>query len=107
SDDATLLRTPDDDEAAHARVRTLLGRPLSAAAAVRIALLNNRDLQAAYNALGISEAAMVQASLPPSPTFSLSRIGSGGAFELEARLVASVLNLATLPARAEGAPERF
>ena len=107
SDDATLLRTPDDDEAAHARVRTLLGKPLSAAAAVRIALLNNRDLQAAYNALGISEAAMVQASLPPSPTFSLSRIGSGGAFEIEARLVASVLNLATLPARAEVAQDRF
>src|SRR4051794_16561078 len=107
SDEATLLRTPEDDEAAHARMRTLLGRPLTAAAAVRIALLNNRDLQAAYNGLGISEAAMVQASLPPSPTFSLSRIGSGGAFEIEARIVASVLNLATLPARAEVAQDRF
>jgi outer membrane protein TolC len=106
-DDAVALRTPEDDEAAHARVRALLGRPLSAAAAVRIALTNNRDLQAAYNALGISEAAMVQASLPPSPTFSLSRIGSGGAFEIEARLVASILNLATLPARAEVAQDRF
>src|SRR5882672_2133949 len=106
-DDAVALRTPEDDEAAHARVRALLGRPLNAAAAVRIALINNRDLQAAYNALGISEAAMVQASLPPSPTFSLSRIGSGGAFEIEARLVASILNLATLPARADVAQDRF
>lgn len=105
--DAIALRTPDDDEAAHARVRALLGRPLTAAAAVRIALVNNRDLQAAYNALGISEAAMVQASLPPSPTFSLSRIGARGAFEIEARIVASILNLATLPARAELAQDRF
>jgi outer membrane protein TolC len=107
SDNAALLRTPEDDEAAHARVRALLGRPLTAAAAVRIALLNNRDLQAAYNALGISEAAMVQASLPPSPAFSLSRIGSGGAFEIEGRIVASILDLATLPARAEVAQDRF
>ncbi|MEN3385675.1 MAG: hypothetical protein V7608_5719 [Hyphomicrobiales bacterium] len=106
-EDAVALRTPEDDEAAHARVRALLGKPLTAAAAVRIALINNRDLQAAYNALGISEAAMVQASLPPSPTFSLSRIGAGGAFEIEARLVASILNLATLPARAEVAQDRF
>jgi outer membrane protein TolC len=105
--DAIALRTPQDDEAAQARVRALLRRPLTATAAVRIALINNRDLQAAYNALGISEAAMVQASLPPNPTFSLSRIAAGGAFEIEARLVASILNLATLSARAEMAQERF
>ena len=105
--DAVALRTPEDDEATQARVRVLLARPLKAVAAVQIALLNNRDLQAAYNALGISEAVMVQASLPPSPTFSLSRIGSGGAFEIEARIVASILNLATLPARAEVAQDRF
>jgi outer membrane protein TolC len=106
-DDAVALRTAEDDEAAHTRVRALLGRPLTAAAAVRIALLNNRDLQAAYNALGISEAVMVQASLPPSPTFSLSRIGASGAFEIEGRIVASILNLATLPARADVAQDRF
>src|SRR5882724_271910 len=78
--DAIALRTPEEDVAARARVRTLLKRPLTAATAVRIALINNRELQAAYNALGISEAAMVQASLPPSPTFSLSRIATHGAF---------------------------
>jgi outer membrane protein TolC len=49
----------------------------------------------------------VQASLPPSPTFSLSRIGTRGAFEIEARIVASILNLATLPARADVAQDRF
>jgi hypothetical protein len=102
SDDAVALRTPEDDEAAHARVRALLGRPLTASAAVRIALINNRDLQAAYNALGISEAATVQASLPPSPTFSLSRIGANGAFEIEARIVASILNLANTASARRG-----
>ena len=41
---------------------------------MQIALLNNRGLQAAYNELGVAEADRVQASLPPNPTFSLSRI---------------------------------
>jgi len=105
---AGTLRTPEDAEAVRGRVKVLLKRPLSADRAVQVALLNNRDLQAAYNALGLSEAAFVQASLPPNPTFSLSRIaGSGGAFEFEARVVGSLLALAMLPARAEIAADRF
>ena len=104
---AVRLRSPADADAARAKVRTLLRQPLSADRAVQIALLNNRDLQAAYNALGLSEAAMVQASLPPNPTFSLSRIAGGGGYEIEARVVGSVLALATLPARADIAADRF
>lgn len=105
---AGTLRTPEDAEAVRGRVKVLLRQPLSAGRAVQVALLNNRDLQAAYNALGLSEAAFVQATLPPNPTFSLSRIaGSGGAFEFEARVVGSLLALATLPARAEIAADRF
>src|SRR5262245_43031158 len=65
--DAALLRTPEDAVAARDLVASLLRKPLSADNAARIALLNNRDLQASYNALGLSEAAMVQASLPPNP----------------------------------------
>lgn len=106
--DTVALRTPEDAAAARGRLKALLRQPLSADRAVQIALLNNRDLQAAYNALGLSEAAFVQASLPPNPTFSLSRIaGSGGAFEFETRVVGSLLALATLPARAEIAADRF
>jgi outer membrane protein TolC len=105
--DAVAIRTPEDAEAARARVKALLGQPLSADRAVQIALLNKRDLQAAYNTLGLSEAARVQASLPPNPTFSLSRIAGSGGFEIEARIVGSVLALATLPARADIAEGRF
>jgi outer membrane protein TolC len=105
--DVVALRTPDDAEAAHAVVRRLLKRPLTADAAVQIALLNNRDLQAAYSSLGISEAALVKASLPPNPTFSISDIAGGGAFEFERAVVVSILALATLPARAEIAGDRF
>lgn len=104
---ALTLRTPEDAEVARARVKALLRQPLSADRAVQIAMLNNRELQAAYNALGLSEAAMVQASLPPNPTFSLSRIAGGGALEIEGRIAASVLQLAMLPVRADIAADRF
>ncbi len=74
---------------------------------MRIALLNNKGLQAAYNELGIAEAAMVEASLPPNPTFSLSRIWTPVELDIERRIIADILALATLPARAEIAAERF
>jgi len=105
--DVVALRTPEEAQAAHARVKTLLRRPLTAETAVRIALLNNRGLQAAYNELGLAEAAMVQASLPPNPSFSLSRVSTSIEIEIERRIVADILALATLPARAEIAADRF
>jgi hypothetical protein len=53
-EDAVALRTSEDAEAARAAVRRLLQAPLTADAAVRIALLNNRDLQASYNPKSLS-----------------------------------------------------
>jgi outer membrane protein TolC len=105
--DVVALRTPEETQAARARVRALLRRPLTADAAVRIAFLNNRGLQAAYNELGLAEAAMVQASLPSNPTFSLSRVSTSIEIEIERRIVADILALASLPARAEIAADRF
>ena len=92
---------------AHGRAAHLLASTLSADGAVRIALLNNKGLQASYNELGIAEAAMVEASLPPNPTFSLSRIWTPVELDIERRIIADILALATLPARAELAAERF
>ena len=105
--DVVALRTPEETQAARARVRALLRRPLTADAAVRIAFLNNRGLQAAYNELGLAESAMVQASLPSNPTFSLSRVSTSIEIEIERRIVADILALASLPARAEIAADRF
>ncbi len=105
--DAVALRTPEDAASAAARVKALLRKPLTADRAVQIALLSNRDLQAAFNSLGLSEAAFVQAGLPPNPTFSVSRIAGAGAVEIESRIVGSLLTLATLPARTEIAADRF
>jgi len=103
------LKISTDEAAGEAVVRTreLLKSTLSADGAVRIALLNNKGLQAAYNELGIAEAVMVEASLPPNPTFSLSHISTPVELDIESRIVANILALATLPARAEIAAERF
>ena len=98
-----------DDEVAdaNARVWGLLKSRLSVEAAVRVALLNNKGLQAAYNELGIAEALMLEASLPPNPKFSVSGISTPVELDVEARIVADILTLATLPARAEIAVDRF
>lgn len=92
---------------AEARVEALLRRPLTADGAVQVALLRNRGLQAAFNGLGISEAQYVQATLPPAPSVSITRWGLGFNAEIERSVAASVLDLATLPARAEIAGQRF
>jgi outer membrane protein TolC len=105
--DAALLRTPEDAQAARTIVAALLQKPLNADNAVRIALLNNRDLQASYNALGLSEAALVQASLPPNPAFKFSRLAGGGELEIERQIALNILSLVTLPARAEIAADRY
>ena len=105
--DVIAIRTPEDAVSARAQVEQLFRRPLSADAAVQIALLNNRGLQAAYNELGIAEAAMVQASLPPNPSFSFSRIAGPLEYDIEAAIAADILALATMPTRSEIAADRF
>jgi outer membrane protein TolC len=103
------LKVSSDEAAgeAAARTRELLKSTLSTVSAIRVALLNNKGLQAAYNELGIAEAVRVEASLPPSPTFSLSWISTPVELDIERRIIADILALATLPARAEIAAERF
>jgi len=105
--DAAALRTPDDAAAARSTTARLLAKPLSADAAVQIALLNNRGLQAAYNELAIAEARAVEGSLPPNPAISLSRIAGSVEVEVERKIVANVLALATLPMRSQIAADRF
>jgi outer membrane protein TolC len=102
-----FVRTADDAEQAHATVRQLLARSLSADAAAQVALLNNKGLQAAYNELALAETDLIEQSLPPNPTFSISRISGNGASEIERQVVGDILALATLPFRSEIARERF
>jgi outer membrane protein TolC len=105
--DVVKIRNEHDASVVRARVKALLAKPLAASSAVQIALLNNRGLQAAYSELGISEAQMVEASLPPSPTIVLSRLIGSGGYEIERQVVLNVLTLLTLPQRREIAEARF
>jgi outer membrane protein TolC len=105
--DIVAIRTDEAAAAAYERVTEILRRPLSAEGAVQVALLNNRGLQAAYNELGLAEAAMVQSSLPPNPTFTVERLSGPVEIEIEKRIIANILALATLPARANIAADRF
>jgi outer membrane protein TolC len=105
--DVAFVRTADGAGAVDARVHQLLARPLSADAAVQIALLNNKGLQAAYNELALAETELVEQSLPPNPVFSISRISGNGASEIERQVVGDILALATLPFRSDIARDRF
>lgn len=105
--EVTALRTPEDALSSRAVVDRLLARGLTADAAVQIALLNNRGLQAAFNDLAASEAVRIGESLPPNPTISLSRMASSPEIEIERQIVADVLALATLPVRSEIAGTKF
>src|SRR5262245_38486098 len=105
--DVAKISNDADAAAASTRVKMLLAKPLTASTAVHITLINNRGLQAAFNELGISEAQMVEASLPPSPSLSFQRIVGSGGFEIERQILQIVLGLLTLPRRREIAEARF
>ena len=104
-----VAKIGDDQGAltAKERVDQLLRKPLTADTAVQVALLNNRGLQAAFNELGMAEAQMVAASLPPNPRLGISKLSGRFEVEIERQIVGSLLALATLPARAEIARDRF
>jgi cobalt-zinc-cadmium efflux system outer membrane protein len=67
------------DKAVASQVDALLAKPLSADVAVQIALLNNRNLQAVYEDLGVAQAELVGAGLLKNPIFDGSvRFVEGG-----------------------------
>ncbi|ABE64975.1 outer membrane efflux protein (plasmid) [Nitrobacter hamburgensis X14] len=105
--DVIAIRSVDDARQADDNVKRLLHRTLTVDTAVQVALLNNRGLQASYNELALAEADRIQESLPPNPTFSVSRISGNGATEIERQVVGDILALATLPFRSEIAKQRF
>jgi outer membrane protein TolC len=105
--DVAFVRSADDFEVVRGTVRRLLSRPLNVDAAVQIALLSNKRIQASYNELALAETDLVEQSLPPNPTFAISRISGNGASEVERQVVGDILALATLPFRSDIARERF
>lgn len=65
-------RGASDNTQVEQSIRALLGRKLTADSAVQIAFLNNRDLQAEFEEIGIAQGEWIEAGLLSNPRFSAS-----------------------------------
>src|SRR5216117_3195976 len=93
------------DAQAQAAVASLLKRPLTADSAVQVALLNNHNLQATYEELGIAQADLVEAGLLKNPVFYFERRLPGQAAEID--LVQEFVDILLLPLRKRIAAAQF
>lgn len=102
-----LVKSEADQDVVGDRVDELLAKPLSADAAVQIALLNNRGLQASFQELGIAEAELVQASRLPNPGFSITKLRRGDEREIERSFSFDLAHLIALPLTRQIENRRF
>jgi cobalt-zinc-cadmium efflux system outer membrane protein len=94
-----------EDAQAQAAAASLLNRPLTADSAVQVALLNNRNLQATYEELGIAQADLVEAGLLKNPVFLFERRLPGQAMEID--VLQQFLDIMLLPLRKRIAAAQF
>lgn len=92
-------RDGEQDQLAQAAVRRLLQRELTADAAIQIALLNNRRLQANLERVGLAQADLVEAGLLDNPVFSATALYGGAGTELDLNVVQNFVGLLSLSAR--------
>lgn len=102
-----LQRSPEDAQIAQNRVAELLQAALTADAAVEVALLNNRGLQAKFGDLGIAESELVRAGRLKNPSLSFGRMSGGGGVEIERTVLFDILGLLTMPMAKEVGQQRF
>ena len=97
------------DAEAAAEVRRLLASSLMADAAIQVALLNNRELQATYAELGVAQADVVQAGLLSNPVFDGAAFFpvAGGPVKLDLSVAVSFLDVFYIPLRSRVAAARF
>jgi cobalt-zinc-cadmium efflux system outer membrane protein len=94
-----------EDAEAQLAVGSLLSRPLTADSAVQVALLNNHNLQATYEELGIAQADLVEAGLLRNPIFTFERRFPGQALEMD--VLKEFVDLVLLPLRKRIAAAQF
>src|SRR4051812_26210513 len=92
-----VQRSASDADSARARTAELLKSPLTADAAVEVALLNNRGLQAKLGELGIAESELVRAGRLRNPSFTFGRLAGSGVVEIDRAIMFDVLGLLTMP----------
>lgn len=88
-------------------VRDLLAQPLMPDSAVKIALMNNRGLQASLADLGMAEADLVRAGRMGNPGFSFGRMRGGDEVEIERSIMFDLVGLLTIPLRSNIEQGRF
>ena len=95
--DVQWTRTAQERSEVEQRVAELLELPLSMDDAVQIALLNNRNLQATFDALGVTEAERVQAGRLPNPGFTFGKTKRGDEREIERGFHINLARLIFMP----------
>jgi outer membrane protein TolC len=104
---APALRTEADRTAARDLVAQRLREPLSADAAVEIALLNSPDLAARLAELGVAEADLVQAGRLRNPTFTFSRKASSEATTIDRAIIVNIAQMLVIPLALDIERRRF
>lgn len=104
---ASWQRSAEDSDSAKARVNELLQQPLTAEAAVEVALLNNRGLQASFGELGVAESDLVRAGRLANPTFSFGHLKGGGVTEIDRSVMFNILGLLAMPIAKQVEQRRF
>ena len=99
--------TESDRQAADA-VHAMLQRELTADDAVQVALLNNQNLQATYEELGIAQAELVEMGLLKNPSFTADvRFPKARALPFEIEVTQSFIDLLLMPLRKRTASAAF
>jgi len=93
--------SPGDDEAANAAIRELLVREINCDDAVRISLINNPRLRAAFFDVGMARADLVQSGLFSNPTLALSIAfpDGGGRSNIQGTFAQNIVDLWQIPIR--------
>lgn len=100
------VRSEEEARAVRERVKELLAKPLGAADAVQLALINNPGLQASYAELGIAAGDLLSAVLP-NPQLSYLRARHGSEYETETSVSFNLLSLITVPLAMQAQKQRF
>lgn len=98
----------DDGGRLDEQARALLAQPLTADSAVKLALLQNADLQAMFEELGMARGDLMRALRLPNPTAEGGlRHEDGGSPDVELTLSQDVSELILLPMRNQAAQAEF
>jgi hypothetical protein len=88
-------------------IKALLAQPLTADAAVQLAILNNPRVKASLATLGVAEADVVQAGRLANPVFSFTNLRNSEAQSIERALLVNLLSVVTMPLRQTIANRQF